>query len=166
MIRRANLGDLDALVQLETQAFDSDRLSRRSFRHLLTRGNAILLVDAGRDELRGYALLRFHARSDDARLYSLAIHEHHRRQGAGAALLTAAEAAARAHGARRLVLEVREDNHAAARLYERRGFRPFGRYLDFYDDHSDALRLEKPLQHALSDVTPAFAATPEELYEQ
>lgn len=161
MIRRANLGDLEALVQLETFAFDSDRLSRRSFRHLLTRGNAILLVDTGDSGLRGYALLRFRAHSDDARLYSLAIHAHHRRQGIGRALLSAAEATARAHGARRLVLEVREDNQPAARLYERMGFHPFGRYLAFYADRSDALRLEKPLGHVSPDSIATFAANPQ-----
>lgn len=157
MIRRANLGDLDALVQLETLAFDSDRLSRRSFRHWLTRGNAILLVDTGPDSLHGYALVRFRARSPVARLYSLAVNRRHRHQGLGRALLLETESAAREHGAERLVLEVREDNRAAASLYEHMGFRMFGRYLQFYADRSDALRLEKPLWPSLPGVTPDFA---------
>ncbi|MGH8279859.1 MAG: GNAT family N-acetyltransferase [Gammaproteobacteria bacterium] len=160
MIRRANLGDLDALVQLETFTFDSDRLSRRSFRHLLTRGNAIVLVDAESGELRGYALLNFRAGCADARLYSIAVHAQRRRRGAGQALLAAAEAAARAHGARRLVLEVREDNHAAARLYARSGFHAFGRYLAFYADRCDALRLEKTLPPAVRAASPDFANHP------
>lgn len=161
MIRRANLADLEALVQLETLAFDSDRLSRRSFRHLLTRGNAILLVDSAAHGLCGYALLRFRAGSEDARLYSLAVHHGYRRQGSGRTLLAAVEAAARAHGALRVILEVREDNRAAIKLYEDAGFRVFGRYLDFYADHHDALRLEKPLRRAPPDIVSTFSANPQ-----
>ncbi len=145
MIRPANLSDLDALVQLETRNFDSDRLSRRSFHYLLTRGNAILLVDEENKQLRGYALLRFHARSPRARLYSLAIDHKHRSRGIGRALLAAAEDAARGRGAASLRLELRKDNHVAARLYEKMGYSGFDTYLDYYADHMDALRMEKPL---------------------
>ncbi|MGB9430385.1 MAG: N-acetyltransferase [Gammaproteobacteria bacterium] len=145
MIRPANLSDLDALVQLETRNFDSDRLSRRSFYYLLTRGNAILLVDVERDALRGYALLRFHARSPNARLYSIAIEHTHRSRGIGRALLTAAEKTSRKHGAVKLRLEVREDNHVATRWYLKLGYRQFGKYLDYYADHADALRMQKSL---------------------
>ncbi len=158
MIRPANLSDLDALVQLETRNFDSDHLSRRSFHYLLTRGNAILLVDEESKQLRGYALLRFHARSPRARLYSLAIDHKHRSRGIGRALLAAVEDAARGRGAASVQLELRKDNHAAARLYEKMGYRGFGMYLDYYADHMDALRMEKPLTtrlHATDQVAHA-----------
>ncbi|MGA9852539.1 MAG: N-acetyltransferase [Gammaproteobacteria bacterium] len=152
MIRPANLSDLDALVQLEARNFDSDHLSRRSFHYLLTRGNAITLADEERGALRGYALLRFHARSPRARLYSIAIDHTHRGRGIGRALLTVAEDVARTHGAISLRLEVREDNHVAVRLYEKLGYQPLGRYLDYYADHMDAMRLEKSLIPQLSPV--------------
>ena len=44
MIRHATLRDLDGLVELERRSFDADLISRRSFRHLLTRANASLVV--------------------------------------------------------------------------------------------------------------------------
>ncbi len=40
-------------------------------------------------------------------------------------------------------LEVRGDNQAAIRLYQTMGYRQFGRYPDYYEDHSDALRFHK-----------------------
>ena len=40
---------------------------------------------------------------------------------------------------------MRPDNARAIALYESRGYRHFGRYLDFYEDHADALRFEKRL---------------------
>ncbi len=152
MIRPANLSDLDALVQLEARCFDTDRVSRRSFHYLLTRGHAMLLVDEEHNGLRGYALIRFQARSARARLYSIAIDHEHRSRGIGRALLAAAEDTARKHGASSMRLEIRKDNHVAARLYGKMGYQPFGTYLDYYADHMDALRMEKTL------IPPAPAA--------
>lgn len=146
MIRPANLGDLDPLVQLETRCFDSDRLSRRSFHDLIKRGHAVLLIDEAHGQLRGYALLRFPSRSEHARLYSIAIDHGHRSQGVGRALLAAAEDSARKRGTASLYLELRMDNHAATRLYEKMGYRRIGTYSDYYADHTDALRMAKPLQ--------------------
>ncbi len=154
MIRPANLSDLDALVQLEARCFDTDRVSRRSFHYLLTRGHAMLLVDEERNGLRGYALIRFQARSTRARLYSIAIDHGHRSQGIGRALLAAAEDTARKHGASSMRLEIRKDNHVAARLYEKMGYQRFGAYLDYYADHMDALRMEKSLvPHSHAAIT-------------
>ncbi len=152
MIRPANLSDLDALVQLEARCFDTDRVSRRSFHYLLTRGHAMLLVDEEHNGLCGYALIRFQARSARARLYSIAIDHEHRSRGIGRALLTAAEDTARKHGASSMRLEIRKDNHVAARLYGKMGYQPFGTYLNYYADHMDALRMEKTL------IPPAPAA--------
>ncbi|MFN3919871.1 MAG: hypothetical protein ACK4JF_06230, partial [Methylohalobius sp.] len=43
-IRPARLEDLDRLVQIENRSFTTDRFSRRTFRYLLTRANAVTLV--------------------------------------------------------------------------------------------------------------------------
>jgi ribosomal protein S18 acetylase RimI-like enzyme len=43
-------------------------------------------------------------------------------------------------------LEVRVDNVAAIRLYERRGYEVVGVTDDFYEDGSDALRMRKRLR--------------------
>ncbi|MCF8997840.1 ribosomal-protein-alanine acetyltransferase, partial [Pseudomonas carnis] len=47
-----------------------------------------------------------------------------------------------------LRLEVRTDNPGALALYERNGYRRFAVVDDYYQDHSDALRLEKTLPPA------------------
>lgn len=51
MIRDADLHDLDGLVDIERRSFTTDRISRRSFHHLLTRGNARLLVDVENEKI-------------------------------------------------------------------------------------------------------------------
>lgn len=62
---------------------------------------------------------------------NLAVHPAHRRRGVGRALLAAAEAFAAAHGAERVLLDVRADNEAAVALYATAGYRVFHRYTAF-----------------------------------
>jgi len=145
-IRAATLSDVDCLLALETDSFASDRLTLRSFRHFVRAPTAVLrLMSEGADVL-GYYLLLFRARSEVARLYSIAVDGRHRGRGVADALLADAERAARRGGRLRLGLEVREDNAPAIRLYERRGYVFTGRVADYYADGAGARRYEKRLE--------------------
>ncbi|MEX1147348.1 MAG: peptidase C39 family protein, partial [Sphingomonadales bacterium] len=155
-VRPADMEDLDALVALEDAVFDNDRLSRRSFRRLLASPTAQVLVAKDGAALTGYALLLFRNGTAVARLYSIAISPEARGRGVGGGLMAAAEAAAFDHDCLFLRLEVRPDNAAAIKLYEEQGFRRFGRHLDYYVDHADALRYEK----RLSGPIPAHVQSP------
>ena len=115
MIRGATRADLDALLALEAQ-FPSDRLSRRSFHHLLTRAQARVLVYQDGDTLAGNAVVLYRRGQHAARLYSLVVHPTFQRRGIAGALLRAAEHDAQQRGCAALRLEVRADNSAAARL--------------------------------------------------
>ena len=145
MIRHATLDDLDALVAIEERCFDSDRLSRRSFRHLLTRGHAITLVIERDAHVCGYGMVLCNTGTSLGRLYSFAVDPGRRGQGLAQHLLLACEQAALARDCVTLRLEVRPDNAAAIRLYERNGYRRFGVHEDYYEDHAEALRYEKSL---------------------
>jgi ribosomal protein S18 acetylase RimI-like enzyme len=145
MIRRATLNDLDALVALENRSFDIDRLSRRSFRHLLTKANAITLVNEVDMVLAGYATVLFNIGTSLARLYSIAVDTGFRGQGVGKRLVKASEHAALDGDCVVLRLEVRSDNSASLALFRHLGYRQFGHYDDYYEDHMDALRFEKEL---------------------
>ncbi|MCB1972907.1 MAG: hypothetical protein KDG54_21155, partial [Geminicoccaceae bacterium] len=59
MLQPASLAHLDALTALENHCFETDRLSRRNFRHMLTKANAALIVDEQDGQLRGYVLVLF-----------------------------------------------------------------------------------------------------------
>ena len=93
----------------------------------------------------GYALVLLRRGTSLARLYSIAVDPDRTGRRLGAALLAAAERAAIDRDALFLRLEVRSDNAAAIALYRRAGYRAFGRYLDYYEDHAEALRFEKSL---------------------
>ena len=149
MIRSATLDDIDALIALEAQCFDEDRISRRQFRHLLTRGNAAVLVESRDGHIVGDVVVLFSRATSVARLYSLAVAAEARGQGLAKSLVHAAEQAAWSKQRAYLRLEVRKDNSAAIALYERLGYRRFGEWVDYYDDHADAWRYEKPLSPEL-----------------
>jgi ribosomal protein S18 acetylase RimI-like enzyme len=145
LIRNATVSDLDALCAIETQAFATDRLSRRSFRRLLASPSAAVIVAEQGDRVAGYAVVLFRATADVARLYSIAVARADLRTGAGRLLLEAAEQAARARGHTRMRLEVHEANERAARLYEAAGYRAFGTLASYYEDGAAAVRYERSL---------------------
>lgn len=156
VIREASLADVQALVALESACFDGDRLSRRQFRYMLSKAHAVTLVEELEGTIRGYVLLLFHAGTSMARLYSIAVGPEHRGQDIGRRLVIAAETAALTQDCVFMRLEIRRDNLPSIRLFEDLGYRQFGTYADYYEDHMEALRFEKPLtgqlQPALTQV--------------
>lgn len=145
-IRRATMRDLDGLVDLENRTFDYDRMSARQLRRHLGSASAIVLVAGVGSAIAGSAVLFLRSTSTIARLYSIAVAEAFRGRGIGESLLAAVEREARRRGAIKVRLEVRTDNAAAARLYERKGYLRFGMHRRYYDDGHDALRYEKTLR--------------------
>ena len=147
LIRPARLSDLDKLIKIENASFDTDRLSRRSFRHWITTEHRALLVAEVDKRMAGYILIIYHPGTRLARIYSLAVEQSFRRHGIAKRLIAAGEQAAQDSGRLYLRLEVSVDNAPAIRLYEALGFQRFGFYRDYYDDHKDALRFQKTIRH-------------------
>lgn len=146
-VRPATLSDVEALLAIEEASFAAEeRADARAFRHGIRSPTVSLLVAASdRNEAAGYANLERRRTSKVARLTSIAIAPDRAGQGVGRALLAAAEAEARRHGAARLRLEVRADNSPAQRLYERAGYGRFAVVDDYYEDGTAAWRYEKSL---------------------
>ncbi len=143
IIRPAQLLYLDDLVKLEESCFTTDRMSRSNIQHLLKSSSAIILAIIKADLLIGSATLFFRKKSTTVRLYSFAIHNDYRHQGLAAQLNAAIEIYATKRDCNTIVLEVRPDNIAAIRFYLKQGYVIFGRYSKFYEDGTDALRMEK-----------------------
>ncbi|WP_240009534.1 GNAT family N-acetyltransferase/peptidase C39 family protein [Marinomonas algicola] len=160
-MRNAVTKELTELVQLENNAFESDRISRRSFRHALNSTNSTILVAVYQDEgddhkegalvradkIVGYALLHLHQGTRLARLYSIAVSEAVRGKGVAKMLLESCENEALSKNKIMLRLEVNEHNLPAIRLYEKLGYRKFGHYDAYYEDLSNALRMQKRIRH-------------------
>jgi predicted double-glycine peptidase len=81
-------------------------------------------------------------------LYSLAIHPEQRGRGLASQLLDELENTAAELGRLYMRLEVADSNKAAIKLYQNRDYRVFGEYSHYYDDDSDALRMQKTIRRA------------------
>jgi ribosomal protein S18 acetylase RimI-like enzyme len=158
-IRAATVADLDVLVRLEERCFTSDQANRRQLRHLLTRANAATLVaeDVVSGTVLGDVIVLFSRGTATARLYSVAVDPDARGRKVGQVLLEAAEAEAWRRERAWMRAEIRKDNRASIGLFESAGYRRFGEYADYYADHMDAWRYEKPLDERLK---PSLARVP------
>lgn len=143
--RYAQVTDMPALLDLEQASFSGDRLSRRRLLHWIQADNAFLLVAEREQRIVAYALVLLRKGQRLARLYSLAVAEECKGQGIGRLLLQQAEVEAKQRGWQVMRLEVAENNYAAIALYESQGYQVFATYPEYYDDHQNALRMEKNL---------------------
>lgn len=146
-IRRAVPADLEELLRLEQASFETDRLSRRSFRRWLNHDDCVFLVSEQTAGLAGYILVIRRRGTRLARIYSLAVDPLYRGQGLASALVRQAERQARENGALYMRLEVAAGNKTAIAMYRSSGYESFGLYRDYYEDHGDAVRMEKRIQH-------------------
>lgn len=139
--------DLGAVMAVMDDSFDprfGEAWTRAQCAGMLPMPGVWLILARGGEGVLGFALARIVA--DEAELLLLAVRAAAQRRGIGRNLIEDFEAIARARGAVRLHLEVREGNHAFS-LYERAGFGLVGRRRDYYSgqkgDRYDALTLAK-----------------------
>lgn len=144
--RPAALEDVPALVELEDSCFEYDRLTEKNFRHIIKKGNADVIVQFNGKQLSGYGAIFYRKGTSLARLYSIAVSPNYQGQGLGQKLLAKLEKVAHDNNMTYLRLEVKSENKAARELYEKRGYIQFTIKHDYYDDHSDAICLEKKIQ--------------------
>ncbi len=150
-IRRAQAGDLKALVALENRCFAVDRLSRRSFLNFVREGPHQLLVALQGEQLAGYSLILYRTGTSLARIYSIATSPEFQGRGIAVQLVKASERAARQQHCVFMRLEVRVDNDAAINLYRKLGYKDFDSIADYYEDGCDARRMEKRIHRGESE---------------
>lgn len=143
----ATLDDVKTLVSLENRCFDIDRLSERSIRHMILKGNCDFIVARQSDIIVAYILVLYHRGTHLARLYSIAVLPEYRGQGIGEQLLAEGEHLAILRDCVYMRLEVHTNNRGAIRIYEKLGYRLFDQVKDYYEDHGDALRYQKRILH-------------------
>ena len=115
LIRTAQADDLQQLLALESKCFQTDLISRRSFRSFIKTDSSRLLVAVDEhDQLLGYAAILLRLGSSVARIYSLGVDPDAQGRGIGAQLIGGAESIARENGCTSLSLEVRTDNDRAS----------------------------------------------------
>jgi len=157
LIRSAIQDDIDQLIDIEQACFETDRLSRRSFQNFVRDGAHDLLVLVEGDKVLGYILNLYRASTNLARMYSIAIRPDAQGKGLAQYLLDAAEQSAIGRHCVFIRLEVNIHNTVAIKLYEKGRYRVIGRIKEYYEDGSDALRMEKRIHRQLDGVQVAQA---------
>ncbi len=137
--------DPHALAAIHAEAFDAP-WDAAALELLIDRPGAVLEAEPD-----GFVLVQ--VAGDEAEVLTLAVRPAARRRGLARALTVRAAARAAAQGARRLFLEVAEDNAAARALYDALGFRAVGRRPRYYarpdGTRADALLLSLDLPETL-----------------
>ncbi len=149
-VRVAGAADLDALEALDREGFD-DAWSRPEIAVELSHPAAVVLVAGLPPAAPIAAYLSARCALDEAEILRLAVGARWRRRGLATALLGRAWETLRARGVGRCFLEVREDNEAAIRFYERSGFATVGRRPFYYRDGCGA--------RVLAAAVPGFVPT-------
>jgi [ribosomal protein S18]-alanine N-acetyltransferase len=127
-VRRMFLTDLDEVVAIEREVFLFP-WTRGNFSDSIDSGYHCLVLEQG-GHLFGYGVMVVGA--EEAHLLTLSIAAGLQRKGWGERLLQHFIHVAKEQRARSMFLDVRESNHAAARLYERIGFRQIARRKEYY----------------------------------
>jgi [ribosomal protein S18]-alanine N-acetyltransferase len=141
-LRKMELGDLPAVMDIERAAFKSPWSAELLKRELSHEWSTILVAEQS-DPLRGEQLLGlviFWLVHDEIHILNVATSVAHRRRGVGRTLIAAALERGRQHRCALATLEVRRSNLAALKLYEGFGFRSVGVRPNYYvDEGEDAI---------------------------
>ncbi|OIJ27064.1 ribosomal protein S18-alanine N-acetyltransferase [Nocardioides luteus] len=141
-VRSAGPDDVDAIADLEVEAFPEDAWTPEYLQVAIdgkmpTVRILVAVDDAG--TIVGHALLS--VVYEIAELQRIATATEQRRRGIGGALLDASIELARNEGAERILLEVREDNVGAIRFYDQAGFVEIDRRERYYRDGATGIVL-------------------------
>ena len=145
-IEDASLKYLDKMVEIEKQCFTSEAFSRQQISYLLADYNTISLVAKSNDEIAGFIILQLEEQSDTefGHIITLNVSSDFRRMGVAQKMLRECEVLLRTRGISECRLEVRQDNHAAIKLYKQLGYVEVG-VLERYYGKKHGLYLKKTL---------------------
>jgi len=149
-IRRAHLGDINAISQIELLCFPGPAAyTRKQLAYLALKANSSCFVDECDGRIRGFIILVYRRKSSYAGIETVDVDPEFQGKGVGVRLLAAAEADMRIRGVKKVKLEVSERNDSAVNLYKKMGFFEQERLVNYYiyKHHGtrNALRMVKHL---------------------
>jgi [ribosomal protein S18]-alanine N-acetyltransferase len=145
-IRRAIPKDLPHICELERQANTAAHWAEREYDALFAPEAArrIALVATGDDDdppICGFVIA--HCGVDEWEIENVVVARERQRRGVGGALVCKLLHEARLAGVTSVLLEVRESNRPARKLYEKMGFQEVGKRKNYYGNPpEDALLLK------------------------
>jgi ribosomal-protein-alanine N-acetyltransferase len=146
VFRHLEAEDLDQIEVLEHELFGPDAWTREGFEaELFQPETREYVVGVEGDRIVAYGGIMCVPPVAD--IMTIGVVRDHEGRGFGRQLLGLLIEAARTRGAEDVLLEVRESNERARRLYELNGFTPIHVRTKYYRDGSDAVIMQKVLNH-------------------
>jgi ribosomal-protein-alanine N-acetyltransferase len=132
-IRPAELNDLPAILEIEQQSPLAAHWAGEQYKAVL--GSGVILVAEQAGKLRGFLCAATIA--EDWEIENMAVAADFQRGGIADELVRTLIRRAESASASAILLEVRESNQPARRLYEKHGFREEGRRRAYYNHPLD-----------------------------
>lgn len=142
-IENASIQDLDKLCKIEMECFSREAFSKQQIASLLANYNALSLVAKINSETVGFIIGMMHIERNSlvGHILTIDVLPKYRRKGIAQRLLQEIEKIFAEKNVKACRLEVREDNVAALRLYERLGYKRISKLKYYYGDaHGICLR--------------------------
>ncbi len=134
-IRVASLGDLDAIMDIETLSFTTPWSREAMVQEIEQRDWSRVVVATV--EKKTVSFMVYWVVVDELHLLNLAVHPKWRRRGIGRAMVRYLAELAEENYLTTLFLEVRVSNKAAQKLYWEFGFKPVAIRQNYYSDNGE-----------------------------
>lgn len=134
-IETASIKYLDTLYQIEEACFDQEAFTKRQIAYLLTDYNTIALIaKANSNDIAGFIIAQvdIEETTQFGHIITINVQPHYRHKHVATTLLCEIEKILKEKGIKECRLEVREDNHAAQKLYQTLGYQTIGKLENYY----------------------------------
>ncbi|MGA2683172.1 MAG: ribosomal protein S18-alanine N-acetyltransferase [Candidatus Bathyarchaeia archaeon] len=145
-IETASIRLLDKFCEIENQCFDQEAFTKRQLAYLLTDYNSIGLIAKTDSDIAGFIISEVEIENDKpfGHIITINVALPYRRKGIGTQMLKEIEKILKEKGVNECHLEVREDNSAALKLYQKSGYQKIAK-LEKYYGNKHGLFLKKNL---------------------
>jgi ribosomal-protein-alanine N-acetyltransferase len=145
-IEDASIRHLDKLYEIEMRCFEREAFTKQQIAHLLTDYNSVSLVAKVNGEIVGFiiGMIYLERNSLTGHILTIDISPIHRQKGTAQKLLQEIEKIFTEKGVKACRLEVREDNIAALRLYQKFGYKKVAKLKNYYGN-AHGIYLKKDL---------------------
>lgn len=142
----ASIQHLDTLYKIETMCFKNEAFTKQQILNLLTAYNCISLIAKVNGEIVGFIIGAIYTEKNlqIGHILTIDVSPNYQRKGIAQKLLQEIEKIFKEKNVKTCQLEVREDNLAALRLYEKFGYKKVAVLKGYYED-AHGIRLKKSL---------------------
>jgi ribosomal-protein-alanine acetyltransferase len=132
-VEAASIKNLDVFYRIELQCFKEEAFAKQQIAYLLTDYNTIALQAKADMEIAGFIIAQIEYEDREfGHIITLNVAPNYRKKGVATKLLAEVESFLKQRGVSECRLEVREDNHAAIKLYNKLGYRTIGKLERYY----------------------------------